>query len=97
MDKRYIAALIAFAGGALISLINALITAKQVSSDKETNTGSYSIIRQVVSILFLTGTYLVVRKVGIEPMLPLIGAAIGLTVPAILFTITIAKHIKGDH
>lgn len=95
MELRYIAALIAFLGGSLISLINAIVTAKQISKDKN-NPGNVSFVRQILSIIYLVGTYFVVRKLGIEYFLPLLGAAIGLTVPAVLFAITIANKMKGD-
>lgn len=95
METKYIAALIAFLGGAVISLINAVITAKQVK-DESQGIGKTSIIRQVLSLIYLAATYFVVRKMGIDFFLPLLGAAIGLTVPAILFAITIANNIKGD-
>ena len=95
METKYIAALASFLGGSLISLINALITAKQVKSEKE-SFGSASILRQVLSVIYLCGTYFVVRKLGIDYLMPLVGAAVGLTVPAILFTLTIAKNMKGN-
>ena len=95
METKYIAALAAFLGGAVISLINALITAKQVKSEKESY-GSASIFRQVLSLVYLAGTYFIIRKLEIEPIFPLMGAAVGLTIPAILFTITIANNMKGD-
>ena len=95
MDIRYTAALIAFLGGAVISLINAVITAKQVKSNKD-NMGNTSVLRQILSLVYLAATYFVVRKLNIEYFLPLLGAAIGLTVPAVLFAITIAKNMKGD-
>jgi len=95
METRYIAALISFLGGSVISLINALVTAKQVKS-KNPNMGSASIIRQVLGLVYLTAVYFVTKKLGIDLLLPLLGAAIGLTVPAILFGITIAKNMKGD-
>ena len=95
METKYIAALIAFLGGALISLINAIITAKQVKSDKQ-NPANVSLLRQALSVVYLAGTYFVVRKLEIDYLMPLLGAAIGLTVPAILFAITIAKYMKGD-
>ncbi|MBQ6505283.1 MAG: hypothetical protein IJI57_15350 [Flexilinea sp.] len=95
METKYIAALAAFLGGSLISLINAIITAKQVKSENQ-SLGSTPILRQALSFVYLAGTYFVVKKLGIDYMMPLIGAAVGLTVPAILFTITIAKNMKGD-
>ena len=95
METKYIAALAAFLGGSLISLINALITAKQVKSEEQ-SFGNASIIRQVFSVVYFAGTFFVVKKLGIDHLMPMIGAAVGLTVPAILFTITIAKNMKGD-
>ena len=95
MDIRYTAALIAFFGGAMISLINAVITAKQLKSNKD-NMGNASLLRQILNLAYLVITYFVVRKLNIEFFLPLLGAAIGLTVPSVLFAITIAKKMKGD-
>ena len=95
METTYIAALIAFLGGSLISLINAFITAKQVKSGKESSANA-SILRQILSGVYLAGTFFAVRKLGIDSLLQLIGAEVGLTVPSILFTLTIAKHMKGD-
>ncbi len=95
METRYIAALIAFLGGALIALVNAILTAKEVNVDSKLPAPA-AVIRQICNIIYFVGTYFVVRKLGIDVMWPLIGAAIGLTVPSILFAITIAKHVKGD-
>lgn len=95
METRYIAALIAFLGGALIALVNAILTAKEVNGDSKLPVPA-AVIRQICNIIYIVGTYFVVRKLGIDVMWPLIGAAIGLTVPSILFAITIAKHVKGD-
>lgn len=95
METRYTAALIAFLGGAMISLINAVITAKQVKSNKD-KMGNASILRQILNLVYLVVTYFVVRKLNVEVFPPLLGAAIGLTVPSVLFAITIAKNMKGD-
>ena len=95
METQYTAALIAFLGGAVISLINAVITAKLVKSNKDAM-GNASVLRQILGLIYLAATYFVVRKLGIDYFLPLLGAAIGVTIPAILFAITIAKNMKGD-
>ena len=95
METQYTAALIAFLGGAVISLVNAVITARQVKSNKDAM-GNASVLRQILGLIYLTATYFVVRKLGIGYFLPLLGAAIGVTIPAILFAITIAKNMKGD-
>ena len=95
MESRYITALIAFFGGAMISLINAVITARQLKSDKD-NMGNLSVFRQIFGLVYLVIVYFAVRKLGIDYFLPLLGAAIGLTIPAILFAITIANNMKGE-
>ena len=95
MGTQYTAALIAFLGGAVISLVNAVITARQVKSNKDAM-GNASVLRQILGLIYLTATYFVVRKLGIDYFLPLLGAAIGVTIPSILFAITIAKNMKGD-
>ena len=95
METRYIAALIAFLGGSVISVFNAVLTAKQVVSEHEIK-ASVTLLRQLLNFAYFFGTWFVSRKLGIDYMLPLIGAAIGLTVPSILLSITIAKNMKGD-
>ena len=95
MSGNYIAALIAFLGGSVISMINAFITAKQVNSESHQITTASS-IRQILSFAYLVGTYFVARRLPVDLYWPLIGAAVGLTAPAILFAFTIAKKMKGD-
>lgn len=94
MDNKYIVALIAFLGGCLISLANAVLTAREAKG--ESLPVPVSVIRQICNVVYFIGAYIVLRKLGIDIMVPLIGAAVGLTVPSILFAITIAKHMKGD-
>ena len=95
MSGTYIAGLIAFLGGSVISVINAVITAKQVNSESQ-SVFSGSLTRQIIGIAYMAGTYFLLRHIGMDPFWPLLGAAFGLTIPAILFAITIANHMKGD-
>ncbi len=95
MSSNYIAAMIAFLGGSVIALINALIMAKQVKSESQSLSVTY-IIRQVLSFAYLAGTYFLSRKLNFDVLWPLIGAAAGLTIPSVIFAFTIAKHMKGD-
>ena len=95
MSSNYIAAMIAFLGGSIIALINALIMAKQVKSESQSLSGTF-IIRQFLSFAYLAGVYFLTRKLGFDVLWPLIGAAAGLTIPSVIFTLTIAKNMKGD-
>ena len=79
----------------MISVINAIITAKQAASEKQ-SLSTVSMIRQILSFAYLAGTYFVTRRMGIDYLWPMLGAAAGLTIPSILFTITIANNMKGD-
>lgn len=95
MSSNIIAAMLAFLGGAVIALINALIMAKQVKSESQSLT-KVSVIRQALSIAYFAAAFFIVRALSIEPLWPMIGAATGLTIPSVLFSFTIAKHMKGD-
>ena len=95
MSSKYIAAMIAFLGGSIIAVVNALIMAKQVKSESHSLSG-ISFIRQILSVVYLAAIYFFCRKLSYDNFWPLIGAAAGLTIPSIFFTITIAKRMKGD-
>ena len=95
MSSNLIAAMIAFLGGSIIAVINALIMAKQVKSESHSLSG-ISFIRQTLSVVYLAAIYFVCRKMSYDSFWPLIGAATGLTIPSIIFAITIAKQMKGD-
>ena len=95
MSSNYIAAVIAFLGGFAVAVINALIMAKQVKSETH-SLSSISLIRQILSVVYLAAVYFICRKLSYDSFWPLIGAATGLTIPSIFFAITIAKHMKGD-
>lgn len=79
----------------MISIINAVLTAKKINS-KSDSLGNTATFHHFLSIIYLTAVWFVIRRLGIDYLMPLLGAAIGLTIPSILFAITIAKHMKGD-
>ena len=95
MSSNYIAAVIAFLGGSVIALINALIMAKNVKSESHSLPG-ITLLRQIISAVYLAAIYFFCRKMSYDIFWPLIGAAAGLTIPSIFFAVTIAKHMKGD-
>ena len=88
MGGDYIAALAAFLGGSVISVINAVITAKQVQSEKQSlSTGS--IVRQTLSLIYLAGVFYIVRKLGISYLMPMRSASCTVFVRLRLLT-----HVK---
>ncbi len=95
MSSNLIAAMIAFLVGSLIAVVNALITAKQVKSESHSLSG-ISFTRQTLSVVYLAAIYFLCRKLSYDNFWPLIGAATGLTIPSIIFTILIVKRMKGD-
>ena len=95
MSSNLIAAMIAFLGGSIIAVINALIMAKQVKSESHSLSG-ISFIRQTLSVVYLASIYFFCRKMTYDNFWPLMGAATGLTIPSIIFTIVIVKNKKGD-
>ena len=95
MNTNYVAALAAFLGGAVISVVNSLIMAKQVKAKAQSLSGTV-VLRQILSFAYLALSYFAARKLGINMYWPLFGAAAGLTIPSILFAFVIAKQMKGD-
>ena len=95
MSSNYIAAVIAFLGGSVIALINALVLAKNVKSESHSLPG-ITLLRQIISAVYLAAIYYICRKLSYDNFWPLIGGAAGVTIPSIIFAVNIAKHMKGD-
>lgn len=90
MSKDVIFALVAFLGGALIALVNALIAAKSIKTGKS----AYMAIRSILNVAYLTAVFFITKNMDCNIAWPMIGAAVGLTVPSVLFALEIAKHQK---
>ena len=89
-------ALITCAGGVLVAVINAKLSSRKADE----NTGSLlavAFLRQLLNIAYLTAVFFVFRNVESGLLLPLIGAALGLTIPSIVITAKfINRASKGD-
>ena len=95
MSSNYIAAMIAFLGGSVIAVINALIMAKHVKSESHSLPG-ITLFRQIISAVYLAAIYYFCRRISYDIFWPLVGGTAGLTIPSVFFAITIAKQMKGD-
>ncbi len=93
MSRDVIFAIAAFLGGSLVSLANALIAAKALKTGK----AGFQVVRSALNIGYLTAVFFITKNMDCNIAWPLVGAAVGLTVPAVLFALEIAKHQKeGD-
>ena len=91
----FLPALITFILGALIAYMNYRIT-KKLYLTKPDKALSFIFGRQLINFAYLTAVFFIGRKFlsNINPAL--VGAAVGLTVPALLFTLSLSKELKTD-
>ena len=89
-------AVAALACGTLIAFINAETTGKMAK--KSTNAVlAFFLVRQFVNFGFLALVFLACRKFDLDMAPVLLGAATGLTVPAVILAIRAANKMKkGD-
>ncbi len=90
MDAPIVGGVLAFLGGCAVSLLNYWINLRTLKK-RPAALASMSIVREILSIIYLVAAY---RLAGVLPWghVPLlIGAAVGLTVPSIALAGRLAK------
>ena len=101
MDSPLIGAVLAFLGGTVIAGINYRINLRALRKNPS-SLARLSTLRQLLSVGYLAAVYLLSSLLpwGYRPLL--LGAALGLTIPAILFAVRLtringaASSTKGD-
>ena len=90
MDQPIVGGLLAFAGGAAVALVNFAIN-RRVLKRKPAASAYISIVRQVLNVAYLVLAFLLARVLpwGSTPLL--VGAALGLTLPAFPLALRLAK------
>lgn len=93
MGQSIIGGLLAFLGGTAVSAVNYAINSATLRKAPE-RLASMSIVCQILSVAYFIAVYLLrdILPWGMMPLL--IGAALGLTIPNILFSMRLAK--KND-
>lgn len=82
--------------GCLVSVLNARLTSKH-KDDEINRLAAISFLRTLISFAFLAAVFFAVRAMGYDFLLPMLAAALGLTVPAIIMAIKTAEEFKkGD-
>ena len=91
MDAPIIGAVLAVLGGCVIAVINDRLNRWAIWK-KPGLLGSVSVLREMLNVAYLVAVYLLrsVLPWALAPLL--IGAAVGLTVPSILFSLRLAKE-----
>ena len=96
MATNIIAAFIALIGATAVALLNSFYTYKKLKSNTK-GASIVELIRSVLNIAFLTLTFVISRKIGCNIAYPLIAAAIGLTVPALISAFVMAKKLTNEN
>lgn len=82
--------------GSIVSVLNARMTEKH-KDDEISKLAAISFLRTLICFAVLAAVFFLVRALRIDYLLPLLGAALGLTVPTVIIAIRTAKGIKkGD-
>lgn len=91
MDAPIVGGLLAFLGGAAVSALNYWINRRALEK-KPSALASLSVVRQLLSVGYLAAVFFLSRALSVEVTWPLVGAALGLTVPAVLLSFRLAKR-----
>lgn len=90
MTSPIIGGLLAFLGGCAVSALNFWINLGALKK-KPSALASLSIVRQLWSVGYLVAVFFLARVLPWDIVPLLVGAAVGLTVPAFLFSMRLAK------
>lgn len=85
MSREVIGALIAAVLGVGVAVINYLIS-RYVLQRQPDKYALFSVLRQGLQIGLLVGVYFAARGLSVAVTWPLVGAAVGMTVPMLLLT-----------
>ena len=90
MDAPIVGGLLAFLGGAAIAALNFYINLRTLRR-KPQALASMSMVRQVLNVGYLVAVFLLAKVLPWDYIPLLVGAAVGLTVPAFLLSLYLAK------
>ena len=96
MSKEIIFAVLALFIGTAVSCINTWITAGALKKGGSAAAAS-SLIRSALNIGCLTAVFFIFKGMGRGIVWPLLGCALGLTVPSVLFAFALSKKMKGEN
>ena len=89
-----IAAIVAFVLGYIISALNAKFLSSKLENISNA-TITEALIRQAINIAYLVIVFFVVNRLNISIFLPLLGAALGLTIPTVMLTVKLVGKISA--
>lgn len=90
MSSPLTGAFLAFLGGAVIAGVNYGINLRALR-EKPSSLASLSTLRQLLSVGYLAAVYLLTPSLPWDLTPLLVGAALGLTIPAILFAFRLSR------
>lgn len=93
MDNSILHAIVAFLIGAAIATFNSWLTYRTMVK-KSNKVIAVSFIRSAMNIGYLVIVFLVLSKIDYPNLYPLFGAAIGLTVPSIIFSMFFSNKLQ---
>ena len=92
--ETFLAALAAFAGGALVSWVNFLLLRALMKGKGETGITVASPVRMLMSAAYLLILYMIGKHTELSLTGLLVGGALGLTVTLLFFTLRLTRGMK---
>ena len=90
MDSPILGGVLAFLGGAAVSMLNYWINVRTLKTNPSA-LASMSFLRQFLNIAYFVAVFLLAKVLPWDYMPLLLGAAIGLTVPSFLLSLRLMK------
>lgn len=91
-----VGAVLTFLGGTAVAGANFYIQLRTLNRDPAALTHTYS-LRQILNVVYLAGVFLLGRAMSWELFPLLLGAALGLTIPAFFFAARLVKLNDALH
>ena len=90
LDSPIIPGVVALLGGFAVAWLNYRINLRALKKNPS-SLASLSFARQFLSVAYLILVYVVAGALGLDRTAPLVGAAVGLTIPSVLLAFRLAK------
>jgi len=90
MDSPVVGAILAFLGGTAVSAVNFAINLRTLRKSPA-SLATVSILRQALNVAYLVAVFFLCRVLPWGHVPLLLGAALGLTIPAMLFAVLLAR------
>ena len=96
MANPIVGAVLTFLGGTAVAGLNFCLNLRTLKKDPSALVQTYT-LRQILNVAYLAGVFFLARAMSREMFPLLLGAALGLTIPAFFFAVKLMKLNDALH